>query len=170
MTLKRVARQISRSVREATKLAPSERRDAYVREAPWRVRRPAAALRRRSTPHLSKNNSIQRASDGEHYAGVCIAAWRVSIRSMIRPMKSSIVCDPNLEDIRAETQSPIAVEDDLDFEDVKSALREALPTHDAASLLAAANAVDRLVRSRSRSRSVSRGRASAYHLQAICDV
>ena len=156
MTLKRVARQISRSVREATKLAPSERQDAYVEKRRARSKA-GSGTATPSTPHLSKNNSIQRASTAS--TTPASASPHGDFDPFDDPTDEVIdTVRSNLEEIRAKTQSPIAVEDDLDFEDVKSALRDALPTQDAASLLAAANAVDRLVRSRSRSRSVSRGR------------
>ena len=168
MTLKRVARQISRSVREATKLTPSERRDIYFEKRRGRSNSVSGAATP-DTPHLSKNNSIQRASDAS--TSPASASPHGEFDPFDDPTDEVIEgARSELEDIRDETQSPFAFEDDLDFEDVKSALREALPTHDAASLLAAANAVDRLVRSRSRSRSVSRGRASAPSTSDVEDV
>jgi len=158
--LQRVARAIAQRVRDANELAPS------------RSGRSTKASSRRGSGSNTPINRTQAPTpvgspSGELVSKASFQSARTSDSADILEIFND--SETSSEGMSSEKQSVAvgggAVEDaPLEFEEVKAALRRALLIQggsvDEKCVVAAANEMDRLVRSRSRSRSVSRRRAA----------
>ena len=157
--LQRVTREIAQRVRRANELAPS------------RSGRSTKASSRRGSGSNTPMDGTQAPTPVGSPSGELVS--RASFQSARTPDSDVVMeifndVDMTSEGTSSEKQNVDgvggAVEDaPLDFEEVKAALRRALSTQDGSAVdekrvVAAANEMDRLVRSRSRSRSVSRRR------------
>jgi hypothetical protein len=158
--LQRVTREIAQRVRRANELVPS------------RSGRSTKASSRRGSGSNTPIDGTQAPTPVGSPSGELVS--RASFQSARTPDSVDVMeifndVETTSEGTSSEKQNVDgvggAVEDaPLDFEEVKAALRRALSTQggsavDEKRVVAAANEMDRLVRSRSRSRSVSRRRA-----------